>query len=88
MVRSCNKLHATHEIVNARKRLNNVPRVVHSCIKLHATPEIVNHVPCVVLSCIKMQATPKIANNVRILNEMPEIGLKPTQKMLILQKKA
>jgi len=35
-----------------------------------------------------MQATPKIANNVRILNEMPEIGLKPTQKMLILQKKA
>ena len=55
---------------------------------MHATPEIVNHVPCVVQSCIKMKATPKIANNVRILNEMLEIGLKPTQKMLILQKKA
>ena len=61
-------MHATHEIVNARK--------------------VVNNVPCVVQSCIKMQATPKIANNVLILNEMPEIGLKPTQKMLILQKKA
>ena len=61
-------MHATHEIVNARKVVNNVPCVVQSCIKLYATHET--------------------ANNVRILNEMLEIGLKPTQKMLILQKKA
>ena len=40
------------------------------------------------LSCIKMHVTHETANNVRILNEMLEIGLKPTQKMLILQKKA
>ncbi len=70
------------------KGLNNVLCVIRSCIKMHATPEIVNHVPCIVLSCIKLYATHETANNVRILNEMPEIGLKPTQKMLILQKKA
>ena len=63
VVWSCNKLHATHEIMNARKGLNNVPCVVWSCIKMHATHEIVNarkglnNVPCVVWSCIKMHAT-------------------------------
>ena len=34
---SCIKMHATHEIVNIRKGLNNVPCVIHSCNKLHAT---------------------------------------------------
>ena len=39
MVHSCIKMHATHEIVNTRKGLNNVPCVVRSCNKLHATHE-------------------------------------------------
>ena len=62
VVWSCNKLHATHEIMNA-ERVNNVPCVVWSCIKMHATHEIMNaqkglnNVPCVVWSCIKMHAT-------------------------------
>ena len=30
-------MHATDEIMNTRKRLNNVPCVVRSCIKMHAT---------------------------------------------------
>ena len=34
---SCIKMHATHEIMNTRKRLNNVLCVVRSCNKLHAT---------------------------------------------------
>ena len=34
---SCIKMHATDEIMNTRKRLNNVPCVVRSCIKMHAT---------------------------------------------------
>ena len=39
VVWSCNKLHATHEIMNAQKGLNNVPCVVWSCIKMHATSD-------------------------------------------------
>ena len=33
---SCNKLHATHEIMNTRKVVNNVPCVLRSCIKMYA----------------------------------------------------
>ena len=67
MVWSCIKMHATHEIMNARKGLNNVPCVVWSCIKMHATHEIMNarkglnNVLCVVWSCNKLHATHEIS---------------------------
>ena len=41
---SCIKMHATDEIMNARKVVNNVPCVILSCIKMHATYETANNV--------------------------------------------